>query len=202
MNAIIQSGGKQLKVKAGDIVEVEKLSVENGAEVSFDVLAVEADDGKLTVGAPLVDGAKVTGKVLEVIKACTEKGVKIYTVKDRYVLEDTIQSKVLVTVMGLAAEIERDLLRQRTKEGLKRAIANGKTLGRPKGRKSRLECRPLFGKDDKIVQLRGRGVSFNSIARLLHVHRNTLARYIRDTMDQETRDLIGFGTQSKERNDD
>ena len=69
MNAIIQSGGKQLKVKAGDVVEVEKLSVENGAEVSFDVLAVEADDGKLTVGAPLVDGAKVTGKVLEVIKA-------------------------------------------------------------------------------------------------------------------------------------
>ena len=69
MNAIIQSGGKQLKVKAGDIVEVEKLSVENGAEVEFEVLAVEADDGKLTVGAPLVAGAKVTGKVLEVIKA-------------------------------------------------------------------------------------------------------------------------------------
>jgi len=69
MNAIIQSGGKQLKVKAGDIVEVEKLSVDNGAEVEFEVLAVEADDGKLTVGAPLVAGAKVTGKVLEVIKA-------------------------------------------------------------------------------------------------------------------------------------
>ena len=69
MNAIIQSGGKQLEVKAGDIVEVEKLSVDNGAEVEFEVLAVEADDGKLTVGAPLVAGAKVTGKVLEVIKA-------------------------------------------------------------------------------------------------------------------------------------
>ena len=69
MNAIIQSGGKQLKVKAGDIVEVEKLSVENGAEVEFEVLAVEADDGKLTVGNPVVAGAKVAGKVLEVIKA-------------------------------------------------------------------------------------------------------------------------------------
>ena len=69
MNAIIQSGGKQLKVKAGDIVEVEKLSVDNGAEVEFEVLAVEADDGKLTVGTPAVAGAKVTGKVLEVIKA-------------------------------------------------------------------------------------------------------------------------------------
>ena len=70
MNAIIQSGGKQLKVKAGDIVEVEKLPVADGAEVVFDqVLAVEADDGKLNVGTPVVSGAKVTGKVLEVIKA-------------------------------------------------------------------------------------------------------------------------------------
>lgn len=140
--------------------------------------------------------------VLEVIKACTEKGVKIYTVKDRYTLEDTIQSKVLVTVMGLAAEIERDLLRQRTKEGLKRAVANGKTLGRPKGRKSRPECSPLFGKEDWIVQLRGRGVSFNGVARLLKVHRNTLARFIRDNMDEETRDLIGFGTAARAVADD
>ena len=70
MNAIIQSGGKQLKVKAGDIVEVEKLAVADGADVVFDqVLAVETDDGKLNVGTPVVAGAKVTGKVLEVIKA-------------------------------------------------------------------------------------------------------------------------------------
>ena len=131
--------------------------------------------------------------MLEVIKACSERGVKIYTVKDRYVLEDSIQSKVLVTVMGLAAEIERDLLRQRTREGLRRALAKGKTLGRPKGSRSRAECCPLFGKADKIVALRGRGVSFNGIARMLKVHRNTLARYIRDNIDEETRELIGFG---------
>ena len=70
MNAIIQSGGNQLKVKAGDIVEVEKLAVADGAEVIFDqVLAVEGDDGKLNIGTPVVAGAKVVGKVLEVIKA-------------------------------------------------------------------------------------------------------------------------------------
>lgn len=131
--------------------------------------------------------------VLEVIKACSEKGVKIYTVKDRYVLEDTIQSKVLVTVMGLAAEIERDLLRQRTKEGLRRAVANGKTLGRPHGSKTNPALRKLHGAEDRIVQLRARGVSFNGVARLLKVHRNTLARYIRDSMDAETREIIGFG---------
>ena len=131
--------------------------------------------------------------VLEVIKACSDRGVKIYTVKDRYVLEDTIQSKVLVTVMGLAAEIERDLLRQRTKEGLKRAVANGKTLGRPRGSRTRPELNKLYGKEDKIVSLRARGVSFNGIARLLKVHRNTLARFLRDNIDDETRELIGFG---------
>lgn len=131
--------------------------------------------------------------VLEVIKECTERGVRIYTVKDRYVLEDTIQSKVLVTVMGLAAEIERDLLRQRTKEGLRRAVANGKTLGRPKGRKTSPEKHKLFGRADKIVQLRSRGVSFSGIARLLKVSRTTLARFISCYMDDETKDLIGFG---------
>lgn len=131
--------------------------------------------------------------VLEVIKACTERGVKIYTVKDRYVLEDTIQSKVLVTVMGLAAEIERDLLRQRTKEGLKRAVANGKKLGRPRGRKTSKEKSKLYGKGDKILALRGRGVSFNGIARFLHIHRNTLARWIRDNFDEETRSMIAYG---------
>ena len=70
MYAIIQTGGKQFTVKSGDIIEVEKLAVENGAEVVFDqVLAVEGDDGKLNIGTPVVPGAKVTGKVLEVIKA-------------------------------------------------------------------------------------------------------------------------------------
>ncbi len=121
--------------------------------------------------------------VLEVIKECTEKGVSIYTVKDRYTLEDTIQSKVLVTVMGLAAEIERDLLRQRTKEGLRIALEKGKTLGRPKGRKTTIEKRRLYGKDDVIIDMRLRGMSWNAIARRLKIHRNALARWRRDSIE-------------------
>ena len=116
--------------------------------------------------------------VLEVIKECTEKGIAIYTAKDRYVMEDTIQSKVLVTVMGLAAEIERDLIRQRTKEGLKRAIANGKTLGRPKGTKNRPESLACYGHDDEIIDWSLQGWSKAKIARRIRVHRCTLARYM------------------------
>lgn len=128
------------------------------------------------IGRKLVD-------VLEVIKTCSGKGVKIYTVKDRYTLEDTIQSKVLVTVMGLAAEIERDLIRQRTREGLTRARAAGKILGRPVG--SKTKNRKLDAERERIRHgvLYGKGVC--EIARTIRVHRNTVARYIRERMCDE-----------------
>lgn len=189
---------KQRELEAGEWVADEGVSgAVDWRKRGVGRIIARAKPGDVIVFSEISRIARRLVLVLEVIKACSEKSVKIYTVKDRYVLEDTIQSKVLVTVMGLAAEIERDLLRQRTKEGLKRAVANGKTLGRPKGRKSRPECSKLFGKEDKIVQLRGRGVSFNGVARLLKVHQNTLRRFIRANMDEETRDLIGFGTAAR-----
>lgn len=113
--------------------------------------------------------------ILDVIKLCTEKGVKIYTVKDRYVLEDTIQSKVLVTVMGLAAEIERDLLRQRTKEGLRRAVANGKHLGHAKGVPNKRH--KLDGKEQFISEALANGRTIASIARRCRVHPVTITRW-------------------------
>ena len=141
---------KQRELEAGEWVADEGVSgAVDWRKRGVGKIIAKAKPGDVIVFSEISRIARRLVLVLEVIKACTEKGIKIYTVKDRYVLEDTIQSKVLFTVMGLAAEIERDLLRQRTKEGLKRAIANGKTLGRPKGRKSKLECRPLFGKEDE-----------------------------------------------------
>jgi len=119
--------------------------------------------------------------ILDFIRECSEKGVAIYTVKDRYVLEDTIQSKVLVTVMGLAAEIERDLLRQRTKEGLKRAVANGKVLGRPKGTLGGYKLTAeQVEKARTAIEL---GISISKMAKKLHVHRITLTSALRRTID-------------------
>ena len=73
MYAIIETGGKQYKVAAGDVVFIEKLDVEAESEVVFDkVIAVANDDG-IKVGAPYVEGAAVTAKVLK-----NGKGKKIY----------------------------------------------------------------------------------------------------------------------------
>lgn len=119
-------------------------------------------------------------QVLSFIQICTEKGVNFYTVKDRYSIADTLQSKVILTVMGLCAEIERDLIRQRTREGLARVRAQGTILGRPKGRKTSDEKHKLHGKELLIRELLSNGTSQRKIAGLVKVNRNTLARFIKD----------------------
>jgi len=141
-------------------------------------LLKEAQKGDVIVASEISRIGRKLVMILEFIKKCTEKEVSIMTVKDRYVLEDTIQSKVLVTVMGLAAEIDRDLLRQRTKEGLRRAVQRGKTLGRPKGRRSSKV--KLTGKEATVQACMEAGFSKSAIARKLKVHRSTLTKFILD----------------------
>lgn len=68
MYAIVKCGGKQLKVQAGDIVKVEKLDTEVNGTVELNEVLMVADDAKVTVGTPLVKGAKVTATVLDQIK--------------------------------------------------------------------------------------------------------------------------------------
>ena len=68
MNAIIETGGKQYKVEKGDVIYIEKLNNEAGSVVEFDkVLAVSGDN--MTVGNPIVSGAKVSGTILDHGKA-------------------------------------------------------------------------------------------------------------------------------------
>ena len=62
MYAILKTGGKQYKVSEGDVIYVEKLGVEDGATVSFDEVLVVGEGDSITVGAPYVSGAVVTGR--------------------------------------------------------------------------------------------------------------------------------------------
>lgn len=77
---------------------------------------------------------------MEIIAIATQKGIKMYTVKGGWQLDDTIQSKVMAMVFSMVAEIERDLISKRTKEALQTKKANGVKLGRPVGAgKSKLD---------------------------------------------------------------
>ena len=118
--------------------------------------------------------------IMEILNHCMEKGCKVWTIKDNYRLGDDIQSKVLAFAFGLAAEIERDLIAQRTKEALARKKAEGVTLGRPVGRKSSKV--KLSGKEDYIRELLVQGVSISEIARIYKTHRNTVSKFIKERL--------------------
>ena len=123
--------------------------------------------------------------IMEILNICMTKEAKVWTIKDNYRLGDDIQSKVLAFAFGLSAEIERNLISQRTKEALARKKAEGITLGRPKGKKSAKEKYKLFRKDTLIRELLQAGISKRQIAKICKVDRNTVARYIDEFIPED-----------------
>ena len=117
--------------------------------------------------------------IMEILNICMTKECRVWTIKDNYRLGEDIQSKVLAFAFGLSAEIERNLISQRTKEALARKKAEGIILGRPKGRKSSPDKYKLYGKENLIRELLKANVSKRKIAKICKVDRNTLDRFIK-----------------------
>jgi len=116
--------------------------------------------------------------IMGILNQCMKQEVQVWTIKDNYRLGTDISSKVLAFAFGLSAEIERNLISQRTKEALARKRAEGVILGRPKGRKSsRVK---LTGKEAIIQNCLIAGFSKSTIAKKLRVHRITLSKFIRE----------------------
>lgn len=114
--------------------------------------------------------------IMEILNICMTKECRVWTIKDNYRLGEDIQSKVLAFAFGLSAEIERNLISQRTKEALARKKAEGQTLGRVKGSKNKKS--KISGSEDKILKWRAKGISISRIAKRLHVHRSTIYRFL------------------------
>lgn len=122
--------------------------------------------------------------IMDILNLCMKKGCKIYSIKDNYRLGDDIQSKVLAFAFGLSAEIERNLISQRTKEALALKKKEGVTLGRPKGRKS--SHLKLSGHEAEIQTWLSKGKSKKWIAKRLKVHRNTLDLFLKRTAEMKS----------------
>ncbi len=119
-------------------------------------------------------------EVMRILEICLNKNCQVWTIKENYRLGNDIQSKVLAFAFGLAAEIERKLISDRTKSSLANIKASGKKLGRPLTAESKKL--KLSKNTKKVKNLLAKGMSKSQIARILGVQRSTLRRFIERMM--------------------
>lgn len=116
-------------------------------------------------------------QIMTILNICMQKEAQVWTIKDNYRLGADIQSKVLAFAFSLSAEIERNLISQRTKEALARIKASGRKLGREFGSKNKKHI--LDGKEQDIIKLLNKGVPKTQIARLMNVSIFTIYEFLK-----------------------
>ena len=114
-------------------------------------------------------------EIMEILSIATRAGVVVYAVKGEWVLDGSLQSKVVALAFAMAAEIERDLISSRTRAALATKRAQGVRLGRPPGPgKSKLDEHR-----DKIIELLALGIKRKSLAKQLHTTEGNLRNWLR-----------------------
>ncbi|BEI26380.1 recombinase family protein [Vibrio cholerae] len=119
--------------------------------------------------------ARSTLQVLEVLEVCMEKKIDVYIAKQNMQLDGSMQARITATVLGLAAEIEREFISMRTKEALAARKKDGVILGRPKGPANKLK---LDAKRDQIEKYLKMGLGIRPTAKLIDEAPSTLRDYI------------------------
>jgi len=166
-------------IKIDKWLEVEMSSRRSAKDRRIDELISSLKSNDRLLVSELSRLGRSTGEVIQLIKTLTDQKIEFVAVKQGFQINSQnnkdMTSKVMVTIFSLLAELERDLISERTKMGLARARASGKKLGRPKGPgKSKLD-----GKEDVIKGFLRKGVTRANIAKILDVSWGTMDNFIK-----------------------
>lgn len=160
-----------------DFVRIQVSSRKSIKKRKIDELLEQLNAGDMLIVSELSRLGRSLGQVIQIVDELIRKENKFIAVKENIALngKQDIQTKVMIAMFGLFAEIERDLISERTKQGLAAAKAKGKLLGRPKGSlgKSKLD-----GKEKEIETLLLKTVSKSSIAKIMGISRTALYEFI------------------------
>ena len=115
-------------------------------------------------------------EVMHILESCLNKNCQVWTIKENYRLGNDIQSKVMAFAFGISAEIERQLISERTKAALENVKASGKKLGRPFSAQSKKL--KLSKNTKRIKDLLDQGISQYKISRIMDVQPITVSRFI------------------------
>jgi DNA invertase Pin-like site-specific DNA recombinase len=136
------------------------------------LLLETAHRGDMVLFAEISRMARSTLQILEMLEHCMSRRVSVHIAKQQMVLDGSMQSRITATVLGLAAEIEREMISLRTTEALAKRKAAGLPLGRPRG--AYAARRKLDPKEAEIRGYLAKGISKRSIAKLVECAPSTL----------------------------
>ena len=135
-----------------------------------------AKDGDHIITAEISRLGRSTLQVLEILELAAQKGVSIHIAKNNMVIDGSMESTITATILGLAAQIERELISVRTKEALAQRKQAGKKLGRPRGKAKSLK---LDIHKELIQDYLAKGVSKTAIAKIVECSPATLYAWIK-----------------------
>ncbi len=183
-----QRMGVEAKAKALGIT-IDKYIIDNGVSGTIDPsnrkfgkLLKQAKSGDIIIVSEISRLGRRLFMLFRILETLLNNGVKVYSVKDGYALDNTLQSKVLAFAFGMAAEIERDMISQRTRESLARIKSSGRKLGREFGSKNKHH--KLDGRESLIIRLKQSGLSNRQIAQKLRVSSTTINEFIREYLNK------------------
>lgn len=136
----------------------------------------ELQDGDILIAAEISRLGRSLLEVMRILESCLNKNCQVWTIKENYRLGNDIQSKVMAFAFGLSAEIERNLISQRTKASLESVRATGKRLGRPFSAQSKKL--KLSKNAKKIKNWWDMGLTRYRIAKMMSVSPSTVSHFI------------------------
>ena len=144
----------------------------------------DATYGDILVVSELSRIGRSTSDVLNTLNTLANKGVEVHFVKQNMKMDNSPMGKMMVAIMSAFAELERDLISQRTTEGLARVKSEGKTLGRPVGSKN--ASYKLDGCEELVKDWLAEGKTKAYICKRLKIHRSSLYHFIKNYINKES----------------
>ena len=168
-----------------EFIEAEVSSRKDKKQRRIDELMDKLESGDTLIVSELSRLGRSTSEVIDIVNELIAKEIRFVAIKQNLNIsgQHDMQSKIMVTMFSLFAELERDIISERTKAALAAKKAGGKKLGKPKGT---LQESKLDPHQERIKELLKHGVAKSAIARMLGTSRTNLVSYIK------TRDLELF----------
>ena len=176
-NAILDYAQRK-RIAVDRFIEMQVSSRRVRHRESIENLLHDLEEGNRLLVSELSRLGRSLGQVIQIVDQLVKSKIRFTAIKENINFEgkQDLQTKVMIALFGLFAKVERDLISERTKEGLATARAAGKLLGRPKGTRGKTK---LDGKEQDILQLLSKDVSLASIAKIMDVSRTALYHFIK-----------------------